>query len=105
MSPGLKISGLRRPLFASAVCLILLSSLLFLVSELSIILCGMVGSPGNFGARLRKSSAGDPDLSGHCSQLRVWHTNVMPGWVPSKCAMAALTLFTACSASLLDRGE
>ena len=79
MSPGLKISGLGTPLLALAICLALLPSLFCLTSELSIILCGIVGRPGNRGGWLRKSLAGDPDLSGRCSQSRVWHAAVILG--------------------------
>ena len=100
-----KISGFLKPLFAFVICLALLSSLLCFTSELSMILWGMVGRPGNRGARLRNNSAGLLLLSGHCSQFRVWQTDVMPVGVPSECAIAAFTLFTAFSSSPLDWGE
>ena len=78
LSPVLNTSGLRRPLFNRFVCFILLPSLSFLVSELSIILWGIVGNPGNLPGLLRNNSAGDPVLSGLCSQLMMWHASAMP---------------------------
>ena len=92
-------------LLALWFCFILLPSLLSLSSELSKILCGMVGRPGNLGPQFMKSSTRDPLLLGLCSQFKLWHTDVMPAGVPSQCAMAAFTLLTACSASPFDWGE
>ena len=66
------------------------------------ILCGIVGKPGNQGARFKNNSAGEPLLSGLCSQLRVWHTDAILAGVPSEFAMAAFALLTACSASPFD---
>ena len=102
MSPGLKTSGFLSPLLALSICFALLPSLLCFTSELSMILCGIVGKPGYRGAWFRNNSDGEPLLSGLCSQLRVWYTDAIPARVPSEGAMAAFTLLTACSASPFD---
>ena len=84
MLPGLKISGFLSPLLALSICFALLPSLLSFTSELSMILCGIVGKLGNQGARFKNSSTGEPILSGLCFQLRVWHTDAIPAGVPSE---------------------
>ena len=94
--------GFLSPLLALSICFALLPSLLCFVSELSIILCGIVGKPGYRGEQFRNNSAGEPLLLGRCSQLMVWHTDAIPPGVPLECAMAAFILLTACSASPFD---
>ena len=65
----------------------------------------MVGNPGNLGDQCMKSLAGDLLLSGHCSQFRLWQTDLTLLGVPSECVIAILILLTASSALPLDWGE
>ena len=83
MSLGLKMSGFLSPLLALSICFALLPSLLSFTSELSMILCGIVGKPGKRGVRFRNSSVREPLLSGLYSQLKVWHMDAIPVGVPS----------------------
>ena len=105
ISPFSNTSCSLKFLFILSVILSLPSTLFFLSSEESISLWGIVASPGKRGALCRNNSAGDPLLSGRCSQFILWQTVLIPFGVPSKCCIVCFMCFTAASTSPFDCGE